>query len=148
MNIRDYYRALDPDDVIRNDGLEYVKEGSYAFMITDIGGRMFAGSEKTPRCPEIVLTALVDTDVGIVESKIYLQLYRSLEWKLADFFRCIGLKKPGEPMKMDWEKTIGCTGRAYFCPESYFDKYNQKRIALNLVKFFDPPGLAAEEDTS
>lgn len=151
MNIRDYYKALDPDDVIRNDGLEYVSEGRYAFVITEVEGGFFHGSQKIPPCPQMTVSVLADTPAGLVPSKFFLYLCRSFEWKLSAFFRCIGLKKPGEPLKMDWDHLPGCIGTAYFQPETFFDDNMQKRTALNLVKFLDPykdADAGDPEDTS
>lgn len=46
-------------------------------------------------------------------------LYRTLEWKLASFFRAIGQKKSGERFVMDWTKVMGARGRAHFKPRTY-----------------------------
>ena len=147
MNFGSFYRAMDPDDVIRNDGLEYVREGNYAFLITEITGGMHPGSEKIGPCPTIRVTALVDTEQGLVQTGFTLFLSRVLEWKLSQFFRCIGLKKAGEPMRMQWDDVVGCTGRARFRPESYFDDRLRKRTALNPVEFFDAPEAAGGKET-
>lgn len=39
-------------------------------------------------------------------------LHTSLEWKLSELFRGVGLKKEGEELRMDWSALPGKTARA------------------------------------
>ena len=39
-------------------------------------------------------------------------LHSSLEWKLSELFRGVGLKKEGEELRMDWGALPGKTARA------------------------------------
>lgn len=47
--------------------------------------------------------------------------------KLSSFFRCIGQKKHGERLTMDWSKVIGSRGRAHFKPRTYTDRDGNER---------------------
>jgi len=50
----------------------------------------------------------------------YLVLTTNMEWKIAQFFECLGLKKKGEPLqKMPWDKVVGATGRMKLKHETY-----------------------------
>ena len=50
----------------------------------------------------------------------YLVLTTNMEWKIAQFFECLGLKKKGEPLqKMPWDKVLGATGRMKLKHETY-----------------------------
>ena len=66
-----------------------------------------------------------------------LKLHKSLEWKLAAFFRSIGLKKHGERLVMDWSKVPGSEGRAHFKPRKYKTDNGEEREANNLAKYLD-----------
>ncbi len=50
---------------------------------------------------------------GRATARVDLLLYRTLEWKIASFFRAIGQKKLGEKVSMDWNKVLGARGRAH-----------------------------------
>ena len=77
-------------------------------------------------------------EVGIPgEILEFLFLHRSVEWKLSAFFRCIGQKKPGEKLVMDWGNVIGSKGRAHFKPRSYKANNGEDREANELDRFID-----------
>lgn len=94
---------MDWDDAIENDGQEFVilPEGDYNFTVTDFERGRFPGSAKIPACNKATLTLQVNTADGIAAIKTDLILYRSLEWRISAFFRCIGQKKHGERLVMN-----------------------------------------------
>ena len=106
------------DDALENDGEEYVvlPEGDYDFTVTNFERGSFPGSAKIPPCNKAVLTLTVEHEGRSVNVRADLILYRTLDWKLSSFFRCIGLKKRGERIEIHWDKVTGCTGRAHFKP--------------------------------
>lgn len=130
---------LDWNDTIENDGQEYIvlDEGDYCFVITDFERGRFPGSAKIPPCPKATITAAVSTEEGNATVRFDLILCRSLEWKLAAFFRCIGQKKRDEPLKMDWTKVVGRSGRAHFKPRSYVTAGGDERMANDIERFID-----------
>ena len=130
---------LDWNDTIEVDGQEYIvlEEGDYNFTVTDFERGRFPGSAKIPACNKATVTLTVDTGNGIASVKCDLILYRTLEWKLASFFRCIGQKKHGERMSMDWNKVVGSKGRARFKPRDYTDKNGDARQANDIERFYD-----------
>ncbi|MCC8067012.1 MAG: hypothetical protein LIO94_07920 [Clostridiales bacterium] len=40
-------------------------------------------------------------------------LHSSLDWKLSQLFRSVGLKKEGEKMRMNWNALPGLTGKGH-----------------------------------
>ena len=80
---------MDWGDVIESDGQEHkvLPEGDYDFTITKFERGRFPGSPKIPPCNKAILTLSVN---GIT-IKTDLILYKTLEWKLAAFFRSIGM---------------------------------------------------------
>jgi hypothetical protein len=70
-------------------------------------------------------------------SKFDLILYRSLEWRISSFFRCIGQKKHDERLVMDWTTVVGARGRARFKPRSYTNRDGEERQVNDVDKFYD-----------
>jgi len=64
-----------------------------------------------------------DRDVEIRENYV---LHSSLEWKLSELFRGIGLKKKGEQLRMNWNLVPGCTGRCQVTKEPGLKNPEQK----------------------
>ena len=131
--------CMDWDDTIENDGKEFVTldEGDYNFTVTGFERGRFPGSAKIPPCNKAVLTLSVDTPDGIAITKLDLIMYRTLEWRISSFFRCIGQKKHGERLVMDWSKVTGSKGRARFKPRTYTDKNGDERQANDVDRFYD-----------
>ena len=130
---------MDWDDALENDGQEYVvlEEGDYNFTVTGFERGRFPGSAKIPPCNKAALTLAVDTPDGTATVKFDLILYRTLEWRISSFFRCIGQKKHGERLVMDWSKGTGSKGRARFKPRTYMDKNGDERQANDVDRFYD-----------
>ena len=83
--------CMDWDSAIETDGQEFItlEEGDYNFEITNFERGRFPGSAKIPACNKAAITAVVRTAEGIATVKFDLILYRSLEWRISAFFRCI-----------------------------------------------------------
>jgi len=130
---------MDWNDALENDGQEFVvlDEGDYNFVVTDFERGRFPGSAKLPACNKAAITVQVDSPNGTATVKFDLILYRSLEWRLSSFFRCIGQKKHGERLVMNWNKVVGSKGRAHFKPRTYTDKNCEERKANDVDRFFD-----------
>ena len=130
---------MDWNDSIENDGKGFVvlEEGDYNFTVTNFERGRHPGSEKIPACNKAIITMQVATPAGEANVKTDLILYRSMEWKLSAFFRCIGQKKHGERLTMNWNKVIGSKGRAHFKPRTYVDKDNKERQANDFAYFID-----------
>lgn len=130
---------MDWNDTIEDDGKEFVilPEGDYAFTIINFERGRFPGSAKIPACNKAVLTLSFDNDLGNATARIDLILYRTLEWKLASFFRSIGAKQHGEKVVMDWNKVVGARGRAHVAPRNYTGKDGQQRQTNDVVRFLE-----------
>ena len=130
---------LDWDDAIESDGQEFVilEEGDYNFTVTDFERGRFPGGAKIPPCNKAALTLQVKTPDGVAICRTDLLLYKTMEWKLSAFFRCIGQKKHGERLVMDWNSVKGSRGRAHFKPRAYTDRDGNERQANDLDRFYD-----------
>ncbi len=141
--MNDFYQnpidgCLDWDDAIESDGQQYLvlPEGDYPFTVTDFERGRFPGGPKVPACNKASLTLQVKTKEGTATVRTDLLLHRSLEWRIAAFFRCIGQKKHGERLVMDWNKVVGSRGFAHFKPRTY-TKDGEERQANDVAKFYD-----------
>ena len=130
---------MDWDDAIENDCKEFIilPEGDYNFTVADFERGRFPGSAKIPACNKATLTLQVNTADGTATIKTDLILYRSLEWRISSFFRCIGQKKHGERLVMNWNAVVGSRGRAHFKPRNYTDRDGNERQANDVDKFYD-----------
>lgn len=126
------------DDVLENDGQEFIvlPEGDYTYTVTNFERGHFPGGAKIPACNKATLTLAIDNDLGAATAKIDLLLYRTVEWKIAAFFRSIGQKKHGEKTVMNWNKVVGSRGKAHFKPREY-QKDGQTRQVNDVDHFLD-----------
>ena len=130
---------MDWDDFIESDGQEFVvlTPGDYVFTVVDFERGRFPGGPKIPACNKATVTLQVKTPEGITRVRTDLLLYRTLEWKISSFFRCIGQKKHGERLAMDWNNIIGQRGRARFSIRTYTDKDGNERQTNEVDRFYD-----------
>ena len=137
--MNDQNMVMDWNDTIENDGQEFVilEEGDYNFTVTGFERGRFHGGPKVPACNKAALTLQVKTDEGIAVIRTDLLLYRSLEWRISAFFRCIGQKKHGVRLVMDWNRVVGSQGRAHFKPRTYTDRDGNERQANDVDRFYD-----------
>ena len=129
---------MDWDDTIESDGQEFVvlPEGDYTFTVTNFERGRFPGGPKTPPCNKAIISINIDNDIGVATARFDLILYRTLEWKIASFFRCIGQKKHGEKVAMNWNAIVGARGRAHIKPRTY-KKDGEDRQVNDVGRFYD-----------
>ena len=130
---------MDWNDSIETDGQEYVlfPEGDYNFTVTNFERGRFPGGPKVPACNKASITVQVNTQEGVATVKFDLLLYRSLEWRISAFFRCIGQKKHGEKLTMDWNKVMGSKGKAHFKQRTYTNNQGEEKATNDINRFID-----------
>lgn len=130
---------MDWNDTIESDGQEFIllPEGDYNFIVTNFERGRFPGGQKVPPCNKATITVQVSTDDGIATIKFDLLLYRSLEWRISAFFRCIGQKKHGEKLVMNWNRVVGSFGRAHFKIRKYTNQAGEEKTINDLDHFID-----------
>ena len=131
--------GMDWNDTIENDGQDFIilPEGDYNFVVSAFERGRFPGSAKMQACNKASLTLSVKTEEGIASVRTDLILNRLVEWRISAFFRCIGRKKHGERLVMDWNNLIGAKGRAHFKPRKYTDKEGNEKQANDVDRFYD-----------
>lgn len=130
---------MDWNDSIETDGQEYVllPEGDYNFTVINFERGRFPGGPKVPPCNKASITVQVNHKDGVATVKFDLLLYRSLEWRISAFFRCIGQKKHGEKLTMDWNIVIGSQGRAHFKQRTYTNQAGEEKVINDIERFVD-----------
>ena len=96
-------RELGWDDSIKQDSQNFdpIPEGDYNVTIEKYDRSRSKGEGKLPPCNMAVVYFIVhgpDREITIRENYI---LHSSLEWKLSELFRGVGLKKEGEDAPID-----------------------------------------------
>ena len=130
---------MDWNDTILEDGQELVllDEGDYNFIVTNFERGRFPGGQKIPACNKATITVQVETEKGLSVIKFDLLLYRSVEWRISSFFRCIGQKKHGEKLTMNWNQVIGSKGRAHITQRKYTNQYGEEKTINDIGRFID-----------
>ena len=101
------------DDEILDEGGEYepLPEGDYDFTVAKVERTRSSGKGKLPPCNMAKVTFDIyapDNKREITEKFI---LHSSMEWKLSQLFLSVGMKKHGEPLRMNWTALPGKTGK-------------------------------------
>ena len=119
---------------------QLILEGKFPFVVDDIIRGQFPGSKKLGPCNKVTVCMIVKIPGG-TNQRVWtdLLLCKSMEWKLSNFFRCIGLKKPGERFRMDFRATLGKEGIADFAPRTYVGKDGMEHTVNDIKKFLNPP---------
>lgn len=132
--------CMDWNDTIENDGMDFtpLPDGTYVFEVTGFERARHAGSANLPACNKAALTLTVFGEEGKT-SRVFcdLFLFKTMEWKLSEFFRSIGQKKHGERYTPDWNKVLGARGRANVRVATYTDKNGNERTKNEIEKFLD-----------
>lgn len=118
---------LDWDGVIEEDD-EYIilPPDDYNFVIKGYDRTRFNGSEKMPPCNQVTVDIAINYNGKEVIIKHKLFLHSKVERILSAFFRGIGQKKKGEPLKMNWPMVPGSTGRCKIGTKIYNgNEYNE-----------------------
>lgn len=107
-------RELGWEDPIKEDAqnFEPLPEGDYSVTVEKFERSRSKGEGKLPPCNMAVVYFTVhsgDREITIRENYV---LHSSLEWKLSELFRGVGLKKEGEELRMNWGALPGLTARA------------------------------------
>lgn len=131
-------REFSWDDTITKDASDYIMlpEGDYNFTVDSFERGRHAGSEKLPPCNKAVLTLRIESAEGTARITHNLFLHSKTEGMLSAFFTCIGQKKKGEPLKMDWGAVPGSAGRCKVGIHTYTNKDGEARKSNDIKRFY------------
>lgn len=102
------------DEIVNEESFTLLPAGDYEFEVVKYDRARHEGSAKVPPCNKAIVTfRLCDPVSGqTTELTENFLLCSTLEWKLSQFFLSVGLKKHGEPLRMNW---AAAAGRRGFC---------------------------------
>lgn len=143
-------KELQWDDTIEKESSDFIllPEGDYNFTVESFERGRHTGSDKLPACNKAILTLKIESEEGTALITHNLFLHSKTEGLLSAFFTCIGLKKKGEPLKMNWGKVTGSSGRCKVGIHPYINKDGEERKSNNIKKFYpkeDGPVFKAGE---
>lgn len=130
-------RELQWDDTITKDAADFIllPEGDYNFTVESFERGRHSGSDKLPACNKAILTLRIDTPEGTAKIMHNLFLHSKTEGMLSAFFTCIGQKKKGEPLKMNWSQVTGSAGRCKIGIHTY-TKDGEERKNNDIKRFY------------
>lgn len=131
-------RELGWDDEISREGGEFLllPEGDYNFVVESYERARHPGSDKLPACNKAILHLRVTAPEGEIHLEHNLFLHQRTEGFLSEFFTSIGLKKPGEPLRMNWNQVPGFTGRLKLGVHTWRTKDGEERKSNQVKKFY------------
>lgn len=132
------FREYGWEDEISDEGSEFVllPEGDYDFTVSKIERGRHPGSEKLPACNKAIVTLTVwgqDDCIDITEN---FMLCNKMEWKLSQFFLALGMKKHGEPLRMNWTGAVGKKGKCHVYVDNYKNKNGEDRQSNKIKKYY------------
>ena len=131
------YDEIGFEGTIEEEGSDFVllPEGDYEFTVNKVIRTRHEASQNLPECNEVDVELAVwgASDKAIITERFF--LIRKLEWKLSQFFLCIGLKKHGEPLNMRWN-IEGMKGKCKVIVEKYQKRDGNGEGQSNRIKKF------------
>lgn len=116
----DENRELGWNDTITKDSEEFpiLPPGDYSFQVDHYERARHTGvnadgnPSKIPACAKAIVHFNVYGNNGeTVSMRQEYLLWSTLQFKLSELFRSVGLKKEGEPLQMNWDALPGLRGR-------------------------------------
>lgn len=133
---------LDWESEIENDGPEYITlpEGDYDFTVVSFERQRYSPGPKAklPPCNMAVLKLQVEAPEGTATFQHRLYLHSSVEGLLCAFFTCIGQRRHGERITMNWGAVTGARGRAHIGIRKYTNDKGEARTINEIAKFLEP----------
>lgn len=130
------------DEISRESDFTIIPEGDYNFTVTGFERGRHDGSEKLPPCNMAIVTLAVTLPDGSTANLRHrLFLHTRCEGLLSAFFTGIGLKRKGEPLRMNWNAVPGAHGRCKITVRSWKGKNGEDMQSNDIKKFYDPIAL-------
>lgn len=138
-------REYNWDDEISQDSAEFalLPEGEYEFSVTGFERGRYPGGAKLPSCPKATVSLRFEGVEGVAVIKHNFFLHSKCEGLLCAFFTCLGMRKRGEPLRMDWPRTVGRTGRAKITVRSYTGNDGREYQTNDVKQFLEPENAPA-----
>ena len=132
------FREYGWEDEISDEGKEFVllPEGDYDFTVSKVDRARHNGSEKVPPCNMAKVTITIWGEKDSIDITENLLLCNRFEWKLSQFFLALGLKKHGEPLRMNWGAVPGKRGKCRVYIDNFKGKNGEDRQSNKIKRFY------------
>lgn len=118
-----------------SSGFTLLPEGDYDFTVNKVSRTRYSGGDNIPACNEVdVELSVWGANGQHTLQKVRFFLMKKFEWKLSQFFLCLGIKKHKEPLRMRWN-IEGMNGKCKLEVRDYTSK-NGRSGQINEVKYF------------
>lgn len=126
------------EDEIVNEGGDYVllPDGDYEFTVAKVERARHGGSEKVPPCNMAKVTFTIWGAEDKTEITENFFLCNKFEWKLSALFLSLGMKKHGEPLKMNWTAVTGAKGKCRVYVDTYRKKDGSEGKSNKIKRFY------------
>ena len=126
------------DDEIVNENSDFtlLPDGDYEFTVSKVERARHPGSNKIQPCNMAKVTFTIwgaEDKTEIIEN---FYLCNKFEWKLSSLFLSIGLKKHGEPFKMNWNAVNGAKGKCHVYVNTYTKKDGSEGKSNKIKKLY------------
>ena len=141
-NINQNGFEFDWDSAIEHDGQEFVvlPEGEYEFEVVGFERQRYtpAGNSKVPPCPMALIRLRMSDGVQTADVEERLYLHSSFEWKLCQFFTCIGQRKKGDRLVPNWRAVMGARGKCRLSQRTWTDRNGGERKNNQVSEYLEP----------
>ena len=146
-------KELDWDSEISYESPNFVTlpEGDYPFTVTELERKRYEGNRNKanglPACPMAELTIEARGKEGVSTFTTRLYLHTRTEGLLTQFFTCIGQRKHGDKLSMDWNSVVGATGWAHLKVREFTTRQGNEGTSNEIGRWLAPeeaPTAAAE----
>lgn len=138
---------FDWDSEIEHDAEENVllPEGEYDFEVLGYDRQRYSPSanSKVPACPMAVVRLRVTGSAGSTTLEERLYLHSTFEWKLCQFFTCIGQRRKGEKYRLNWRAAVGARGRCRLGVRTWKDRGGSERQSNQVLEYLEPADQGA-----
>lgn len=124
------------DEISDGEGNDIVlfEPGNYQFTVKSYE------RGKTKESGNNMVTVELEVTDGKKKSTIkdWIVLTNKTMWKIASFFRSIGLKKRGENIKMNWKESVGKSGMCTLSQDEKISKAGNSYKVNSIYSYLDP----------
>lgn len=135
----DFEREFTWNDEIKNDStFEVIPAGEYAFEVKSFERGRHNGSDKMPACPKAIMTIRVDSGKNATTLKHNLFLHSKTEGLLCAYFAACGMRKKNEPLRMNFEGSVGRRGKCKVGVRKWTGNNGQEMESNEISSFIMP----------
>lgn len=146
MNPENEFLSWESSFIAEESSFKLFQPGEYPFVVTNMERKMYNGkSDKIPNgapYAEITMEFTGPEGTTLVTDRLYLM--KNWQWKLTQFFSCIGQSPViGQPFTPNWGMVIGSKGTAKLEINTYTSKGEERKN--NRIKEYKPSSQPSQQ---